>query len=666
MGNSDGILVAGKVTKVFFDKTGTLTKQGLDFVCAKCNWMAQSEAATSLAQELKLGMAACHNLTLTKLGQIVGNSVDRMMFSATGANIDRVEGSVVHMKNSDGEAFRVVKQFEFDHHLAQQSVIVLDGKGRLISFVKGSAESIKRCCKAETIPSDYDDACKESAKSGLYQIAIGTKILANASSTVDLVNVSRSDIENDVNFIGVINFKNVLRDETPDVIQQLKEGDCQTTIITGDHVLTGICIAKEAGIVEPSRRVLICTRVEDGNAIWTDESDCLVSLPSIEILKAEFDLAITGDAWNELCRWQPRNAERLAQCIRVFGRCTPNDKVSVVTAFVNQGFITLMCGDGGNDCGALKTAHVGIALSDTEASLVSPFTSLDKCITSVPEVLKEGRCALASSLASYKFLILYGQLETINQIVNAYFKVSFGMWNWAFMDGFWTISLAFALPLARAATKLSPSRPVSSLLGLHTVASAGGVLMIQFLFFVGALFLLFSQSWYMCRRWKSQDVSQIDQIGDNYESEVIWLVSGYQYISSAMAFNYGFEFRQGWFRNYVFVGLVVVFTATHVVAILVPSRLSCIFRVNCDNSNVGGGDPIQNVFNTTLMPVEFRWKLLVYIIVNTAAVQAYEYFVVNGFGKKYARKIKKKRELSKIEDPLEPVEVAVEAEVLSS
>ena len=63
-------------------------------------------------------------------------------------------------------------------------------------------------------------------------------------------------------------------------------------------------------------------------------------------------------------------------------------------------------GDGGNDCGALKAAHVGIALSDAEASVVAPFTSLDKTISSVTEVLREGRCALASALASYKFMIM--------------------------------------------------------------------------------------------------------------------------------------------------------------------------------------------------------------------------------------------------------------------
>lgn len=89
--------------------------------------------------------------------------------------------------------------------------------------------------------------------------------------------------------------------------------------------------------------------------------------------------------------------------------------------------------DGGNDCGALKAAHVGIALSDAEASVVAPFTSLDKKITSVTEVLREGRCALASALASYKYMIMYGQVESINQVANAYFSITFSEWCWVFM-----------------------------------------------------------------------------------------------------------------------------------------------------------------------------------------------------------------------------------------
>ena len=66
----------------------------------------------------------------------------------------------------------------------------------------------------------------------------------------------------------------------------------------------------------------------------------------------------------------------------------------------------MFTGDGGNDVGALKTAHVGVALADNEASIVAPFTSIDKDIASVIEVLREGRCCLASAFSSYKFMIM--------------------------------------------------------------------------------------------------------------------------------------------------------------------------------------------------------------------------------------------------------------------
>ena len=134
-----------------------------------------------------------------------------------------------------------------------------------------------------------------------------------------------------------------------------------------------------------------------------------------------------------------------------------------------------------------------MALSDSEASIVSPFTSLDKDISSVVEILREGRCCLASAFSSYKFMIMYGQLETILQLVAAWFSVGFAEWNWVWLDGILVVPLAFTLPLSSAATKLGPTRPTSSLLGPYTMSSACGILVINVVCLIIALTVLQNQ-----------------------------------------------------------------------------------------------------------------------------------------------------------------------------
>ena len=66
-----------------------------------------------------------------------------------------------------------------------------------------------------------------------------------------------------------------------------------------------------------------------------------------------------------------------------------------------------MCGDGCNDCGALKAAHVGVSLAATEASVAAPFTSTEDNINCIEKLIREGRATLVSSYASFKYNISY-------------------------------------------------------------------------------------------------------------------------------------------------------------------------------------------------------------------------------------------------------------------
>jgi len=254
-----------------------------------------------------------------------------------------------------------------------------------------------------------------------------------------------------------------------------------------------------------------------------------------------------------------------------------------------------------------------------------------------------GRCSLASSFASYKYMIMYGQIETIIQIINAWFAITFSEWCWVFLDGLWVVSMAFSLPFAPAAKRLSDVRPTSSILGIHTMSSVLGVLAINVAFIILAIGVLFEQDWFQCRKWVAGSIANPLIIGDNYESAVIYLVAGAQYFSSAMAFNFGFVHRAPWMFNWRFVVLCSIFFGIHVAMTLEPSKLSCFVRVNCEHENILRGAtsselvPIQNPLNTTLMPHSFREVIVGIFVANSVATMAWEYFVVNGYPARWLR-----------------------------
>lgn len=64
-----------------------------------------------------------------------------------------------------------------------------------------------------------------------------------------------------------------------------------------------------------------------------------------------------------------------------------------------------------------KKAHVGISLSEAEASVASPFTSKIQNISCVPEVIKEGRAALVTSFGVFKYMALYSMIQFCSVLI---------------------------------------------------------------------------------------------------------------------------------------------------------------------------------------------------------------------------------------------------------
>lgn len=116
-------------------------------------------------------------------------------------------------------------------------------------------------------------------------------------------------------------------------------------------------------------------------------------------------------------------------CGKVFARMSPDEKHELVKKLQSIDYCVGFCGDGANDCGALKAADVGISLSEAEASVAAPFTSrifdiscvpsiiryVDSGIASVPDLIltccSEGRAALVTSFSCFKYMSLYSAIQ---------------------------------------------------------------------------------------------------------------------------------------------------------------------------------------------------------------------------------------------------------------
>lgn len=114
---------------------------------------------------------------------------------------------------------------------------------------------------------------------------------------------------------------------------------------------------------------------------------------------------------------------------KIFARMSPDEKHELVEKLQSIGYCAGFCGDGANDCGALKAADVGISLSEAEASVAAPFTSRVFDIRCVPDVIRyiehrpevvgtrpngdvrEGRAALVTSFSCFKFMSLYSAIQ---------------------------------------------------------------------------------------------------------------------------------------------------------------------------------------------------------------------------------------------------------------
>eukprot|EP00123_Amoebidium_parasiticum_P018505 comp24227_c0_seq1/m.44649 comp24227_c0_seq1/g.44649 ORF comp24227_c0_seq1/g.44649 comp24227_c0_seq1/m.44649 type:complete len:1428 (-) comp24227_c0_seq1:888-5171(-) len=700
--NFQRIAMAGKLQVFCFDKTGTLTRDGLNFYGIHpvgnrqpAEFRSAIYGSESLPIEMQRAMAVAHSVTQLA-GQLVGNPVDVEMFGAVRWGI--TVGEYVTVSEPNGrEALRIVRAFEFDHGRQCMTAVAVDpATGEVHVYAKGSFEKVKAMSRPDSVPADYDAVASGHAQEGCYTLGFAHRSVGRVDVAA-IKSMSREEIESGLEFLGLIMFRNLLKDDTADAIAQLKKGSVRPVMITGDNALTAVHIARECRMLAtPTTTVLLgdLSRTEPGKIRWVrldrdeevdveqyinrrpiistrdtfgrlgapkrlgggfgatgpkgavklvDEDDGEVA-SAVEVDMSEsgpVELAVTGPAFRLLLA--QRLMQRYLMHTRIFARMTPHQKVQCVQLFMERG-VTGMCGDGGNDCGALRAAHVGVALSDAEASIVSPFSSRNHSIQSCVALVSEGRAALATSFSSYKFLVMYGEILVFQSFTTAYFMIQFWWWAWVFLDVFIVIPISYALSLSRPRAKLAKYRPTARLLGLQTVVSACAMTFFNGLFQVLSFVLLFNEPWFKCHEFDGNrvDIERWWEMGDNYEAEVTAIMTIFQMIAVPFALNFGSKFRRPWYYNYLLVFLLSAYFSVMAVALLAdPNPLGCFFHINCGTPDALAslGYSASAAFNIdqwylpgghNIMPTSFRYKLFALVLGNIAVVWAFEAIVVLG------------------------------------
>merc|ERR1719160_1349852 len=543
-------------------------------------------------------------------GQLVGPELEVRMLEASGYHFASGEGGGRSFSNAEGARVDVVRALEFDHDRMTSGALVRAG-GKVILMVKGSYERVETLCP---VPKEYKEVTKQTASDNYYVLGVAYREVKEAE-VEKLIHAPRADVEKDLQFLGLLLFRNQLKPDSASAIAALRAGNIRTVMCTGDNVYTGVAIARECNLISAGKKVVIGDAeagAESKTVVWRDDKGQVVS--DLEAVK-DCELAVTGVGFAVLVA--TGELASLLLRIRVFGRMLPDQKVQVVNAHQAQNFVTGMCGDGGNDCAGLRAAHVGVALSEAEASIVAPFSSgANKSCNATVEVVKMGRACLSTNLASYRFFIVTGLTVTTWKVVQLCFGGFYpGEWQFLYMDILAPVVFTWAMTTCcYPADKLAPTRPDSSLFSADMIMS----ILCVHAFFATTIAVVWitlaDQPWfegyspeflaYIYDHATPLAGSSIMLTGDNYIAASIFLVVCVHLMTSALAYSRGGAFRRPVYKSLPMMATVVlVLFLAFSLLYGGPSRYHCLFRVNCSNEVAKDSYiPFASEFSTTAVP----------------------------------------------------------------
>ncbi|MCH5642755.1 cation-translocating P-type ATPase [Gordonia sp. ABSL49_1] len=189
--------------------------------------------------------------------------------------------------------------------------------------IKGAPEAITAALRPGE--ASLIEVIDEMTAAGLRVLAVAERAL-----TPEQAQAARADPDvftqlcsEDLRALGAVGIADTARPTSRGLIEELQRRDIGVRLITGDHPVTAMVIARDLGM-----------------ALKPDE-------------------VMTGTAWEALTSDGQIAA---VQRYRVFARMAPEHKVQVVQALEAADLVTAMVGDGANDAAAIRAATVGVGI----------------------------------------------------------------------------------------------------------------------------------------------------------------------------------------------------------------------------------------------------------------------------------------------------------------
>lgn len=358
----------GSASVICSDKTGTLTqnKMTVEKVFCDGNLVNLEESADMIdIQKLVYASMLCNDTKISEDDKLTGDPTETALVDMA-FKLD-FDPSVYGM-------FPRVAEIPFDSDRKLMTT-VHEENGNYVVYTKGGVDELLANCSSYILEGDiktdleeYKEIIRrynmEMAQNALRVLAMAYKVLDHKPTAEEI-----KELESNLTYIGMVGMIDPPRLEVKDAVQECKEAGIKTVMITGDHKITAIAIAKSLGILEND------------------------------------DEAITGTELEEM------SDEELIRNVRkysVYARVSPEHKVRIVKAWQANGETVAMTGDGVNDAPSLKIADIGCAMGVVGTDVAKEAADViltDDNFATVVSAVEEGRRIYDNILKAIQFLL---------------------------------------------------------------------------------------------------------------------------------------------------------------------------------------------------------------------------------------------------------------------